>query len=273
MLGDCFRATEPAPRKSGWIEAIINALAISFVVFAVVFGGAMVGMLLRAIVPKQHLSDESKAVIQLGIGLVGTMAALVLGLLVASAKSSYDAQSTELTHASANIILLDRLLAHYGPEAKDIRENLRQIVARIIEQTWSDGRGNPSEFGTKFSGNEILYEQIQALSPKNDFQRLLQSQALNIALNLGQTRWLMFEEGATSVSKPMLVVMVFWLAIIFVSWGLFAPPNITVVATLFVVAVSVSGSIFLIMEMYSPYKGLIQISSAPLKVALAHLGQ
>jgi len=268
-----LRATEQAPRKSASIEVIINSLAISFVVFAVVFGGAMVGMALRAIVPKQQLSDESRAVIQLGIGLVGTMAALVLGLLVASAKSSYDAQSTELTQASANIILLDRLLAHYGPETKDVRENLRQIVARIIEQTWSRGRENPSQFGQKFSGNETLYEQIQALSPQNDFQRLLQSQAMNIALNLGQTRWLLFEQGSTAVSRPMLVVMVFWLAIIFVSWGLFAPPNMTVVATLLVVAVSVSGSIFLIMEMYSPYHGLIQISSAPLKVALAHLGQ
>jgi len=252
---------------------IINSLAISFVVFAVVFGGAMVGMALRAIVPKQQLSDESRAVIQLGIGLVGTMAALVLGLLVASAKSSYDAQSTELTQASANIILLDRLLAHYGPETKDVRENLRQIVARVIEQTWSDSGANPSQFGQKFSSNEAVYEQIQALSPQSDFQRTLQTQAMNIAVNLGQTRWLLFEQGATAVSKPMLIVMVFWLAIIFVSWGLFAPPNMTVVATLLVVAVSVSGSIFLIMEMYSPYHGLIQISSAPLKVALAHLGQ
>jgi len=233
----------------------------------------MVGMLLRAIVPKQHLSDESRAVIQLGIGLVGTMAALVLGLLVASAKSSYDAQSTELTQASANIILLDRLLALYGPEAKDVRENLRQVVARVIDRTWSGGRENPSQFGGNLSSNEGLYEQIQALSPQNDFQRSLQSQALNIALNLGQTRWLLFEQGATAVSRPMLVVMVFWLAIIFASWGLFAPPNMTVVATLFVVALSVSGSIFLIMEMYSPYSGLIQISSAPLKVALTHLGQ
>jgi hypothetical protein len=251
----------------------INSLTVSLGVFAIIFGGSMVGMLLRAVVPKQHLSDESKGVIQLGIALVGTMAALVLGLLVASAKSSYDSQSTELTQASANIILLDRLLALYGPETKQARESLREIVVRVIQQTWSGEGANPSQFGAKLTNNEDLYEEIQALTPQTDLQRTLKSQASTITINLGQTRWLMFEQGATSVSKPMLVIMVFWLAIIFVSWGLFAPPNPTVVATLLVVALSVSGSIFLIMELYSPYKGLIQISSAPLREALAHLGQ
>lgn len=233
----------------------------------------MAGMLLRSIVPKQHLSEESRGVIQLGIGLVGTMAALVLGLLVASAKSSYDAQSTELTQASANIILLDRILALYGPEARDVRESLRAIVVRITREVWLEEGQSASQFGTKMASHENLYEEIQDLVPQNDVQRSLKSQALAIAFNLGQTRWLMFEQGATSVSKPMLVVMVFWLAIIFISWGLFAPPNVTVIATLLLVALSVSGSIFLILEMYSPYKGLIQISSAPLRAALAQLGQ
>jgi len=232
----------------------------------------MVGMLLRSVVPKQHLSNESKGVIQLGIGLVGTMAALVLGLLVASAKSSYDAQSSELTQASANIILLDRMLALYGPETKEVRETLREVVIRVMHQVWSEG-GNPSQFGAKMASSEYLYSGIQGLAPQNDLQRSLKSQALAIASNLGQTRWLMFEQGATSVSRPMLVIMVFWLAIIFISWGLFAPPNVTVVAALLVVALSVSGSIFLILEMYAPYQGLIQISSAPMQAALAQLGQ
>jgi hypothetical protein len=248
-------------------------LTVSLFVFAVVFGSAMAGILLRAIVPKQHLNDESKAVIQLGIGLVGTMAALVLGLLVASAKSSYDAQTTELTQISANIILLDRLLAHYGPETKEARETLRGIVVRVLKQTWSEEGENPAQFGAKFTSNEELYDEILALVPQDDLQRTLKSQELAIALTLGQARWLMFEQGATSVSKPMLVVMVLWLAIIFIAWGLFAPPNVTVVATLLVAALSVSSAIFLILEMYTPYTGLIQISSAPLRAALAHLSQ
>jgi hypothetical protein len=242
-------------------------------VFAVVFGAALVGMLLRSIVPQQHLTAESRSVIQLGMGLVGTMAALVLGLLVASAKSSYDAQNTELIQVSANVVLLDRLLAHYGPETKEIRETLRQTVVRVIDETWSQKEKDRSQFGAKHANNEYLYDSIQALTPKTDAQRAIQSQALSIALSLGQTRWLMFEQGVTSVSEPMLVIMVFWLAIVFLSWGLVAPSNMTVVATFLMVALSVSGSIFLIMEMYTPYKGLIQISSAPLRLALARLGQ
>jgi hypothetical protein len=251
----------------------MSSLSVSIFVFVVVFGSAMAGLLLRALVPKEHLSEESKRVMLLGIGLVGTMTALVLGLLVASAKGSFDAQSTEITQASANAILLDRLLAHYGPETKEIRESLRDTVVNILEVIWSKDRHGSPGLGAASAGNEMLLARIQNLSPESNLQRTLQSQSSNIMINLAQTRWLLFEQGATAVSKPMLIIMVFWLAIIFVSWGLFAPPNVTVIATLLVSALSVSSAIFLILEMYSPYGGLIQVSSAPLRVALAQLGQ
>jgi hypothetical protein len=94
-----------------------------------------------------------------------------------------------------------------------------------------------------------------------------------MAVTVGQMRWLMYEQGATSVSKPLPCVTVFWLAIIFIIWGLLAPANGTLLATLFVSALSVSGAIFLILEVYSPYQGLIRISDAPLRAVLAHLGQ
>src|SRR5258706_2839022 len=103
----------------------MSSITASLIVFACVFGGALVGVFLRSALPQQHLSAESKDIVRLGMGLVGTMAALVLGLLVASAKGSYDAQSSELTQMSANIVLLDRILAHYGPEAKQTRDMLR----------------------------------------------------------------------------------------------------------------------------------------------------
>lgn len=201
------------------------------------------------------------------------MAALVLGLLVASAKGSYDTQSTALTEMSAKIILLDRFLAHYGPETKEIRDLQRDAVVRILERTWSNDRTSLSQLEPPSIGNEAIYDKIQGLSPKDDTQRSIQAQALSIVVSFGQTRWLMYEQSTTSVSLPLLVVMVFWLTIIFISFGLFAPPNATVVASLFVSVLSVSGAIFLIMEMYTPYSGLIQISSAPLRAALAHLGQ
>jgi Protein of unknown function (DUF4239) len=251
----------------------MSSITVSLIVFACVFGGALLGILLHASLPQHHLAADSKDIVKLGMGLVGTMAALVLGLLVASAKGSYDAQSAELTQMAANIALLDRGLALYGPETKDTRALLRGAVSRILDQMWSkDGTSASSQAPTS-AGGEILYERIQGLSPKNDTQRSLQSQALSIAVDLGKTRWLMYAQQATSVSIPLLVVLVLWLTVIFISFGLFAPFNATVVSSLLVSALSVSGAIFLILEMYEPYAGLIQISSAPLRAALAHLGQ
>lgn len=250
----------------------MSSITVSLIVFACVFGGALLGIFLHAILPQNHLGADSKDIVKLGMGLVGTMAALVLGLLVASAKGSYDAQSAELTQMSANIALLDRAMALYGPETKEERALMRGAVVRILDQMWSKDGASSSPAAAP-SGGEILYEKIQALSPKNDRQRSLQGQALSIAVDIGKIRWLMYAQQATSVSMPLLVVLVLWLTLIFISFGLFAPFNATVVASLFVSALSVSGAIFLILEMYGPYSGLIQISSAPLRAALAHLGQ
>jgi hypothetical protein len=250
----------------------MSSITVSLIVFSCVFGGALLGIFLHTSLPQHHLAADSKDIVKLGMGLVGTMAALVLGLLVASAKGSYEAQSAELTRMSANIALLDRGLALYGAEAKEERALLRGAVVRILDQLWyKDGASSAPAVAP--SGGEILYEKIQGLSPKNDMQRTLQGQALSIAVDIGKTRWLMYAQQATSVSIPLLVMLVLWLTVIFISFGLFAPFNPTVVASLFVSALSVSGAIFLILEMYGPYSGLIQISSAPLRAALAQLGQ
>jgi hypothetical protein len=248
----------------------MNFIAIRLIVLACVFGAALIGMFLRTVLPEQHLSADSKDTVRLGIGVISTMAALVLGLLVASAKNFYDAQSSELTQMSANVILLDRVLAHYGPEAKEARDLLRGAVARTLNLIWHQDH---SEMVPTATGGEVLYDKIQALSPKNDAQHALQAQASSMAIDLGKLRWLMFEQGSTSISLPLLWMLVFWLVIVFTSFGLFAPNNSTVIATLFLCALSVSGAIFLILEMYTPFRGLMQISSAPLRNALAHLGQ
>ena len=244
----------------------------SLVVFACVFGGALLGMALRGFLPQHHLSPDSKDVVKVGIGLVGTMAALVLGLMVASAKGSYDTQKSELIHMSAGIVALDRMLAHYGPETKEARERLRVAVTRVLDQIWPEDRSQPS-LAPRGAGGEVLYDKLGELNPKDDKQRSLQAQALSAAIDLARTRWLMFEQSGSAISTPFLVVVVFWLTIIFVSFGIFAPPNTTVAATLFICALSVSAAIFLILEMDKPFEGLIQISSAPLRAALTHLGQ
>src|SRR5262252_10876810 len=143
----------------------MSALAIGSVVFVCVFGGALLGMVLRSFLPDRHLSADSKDVVRLGMGLLATMAALVLGLLIASAKGSYDTQRNEVTQIAAHVLFLDRALAHYGPESKEARDLLRRSVASMLDQMWPT-TGSGSEFNVGTSGVEALYEKIQALSPQ-----------------------------------------------------------------------------------------------------------
>ena len=248
----------------------MSSVETSLIAFACVFGGAVVGMLLRNSLPANHLSAESKETVKVGMGLVATMSALVLGLLVSSAKTYYDTQSAEVTQMSADVVFLDRLLAHYGPESKGARDALRFAVAGSLDRIWPGGVAHQvSEVPTN---REDLLDKIQALPSKDDKQRSLQAQALSIALGIGRTRWLMYQQLNVSVSKALLVVMIFWLTVVFFSFGLFAPRNGTAITSLFAAGLSVSGAILLILDMYTPYRGLIRISSAPLQSALAHLG-
>jgi hypothetical protein len=206
------------------------------------------------------------------MALIGTMAALVLGLLVASAKGSYDARSTEVTQMAGNVVFLDRILAHYGPETKETREVLRRVVVQTRDQLWPGDRSRSVELAPN-GGGEGLYDRIQALSPQNEAQRSLQAQAASIYVNLAQTRFLLTVQSGSSIPVPFLVVLIFWLAVIFGSWGLFAPQNATVTATLGICALSFACAIFLIVELDQPFRGLIRISSTPVREALAQLGR
>ncbi|MGO8744848.1 MAG: DUF4239 domain-containing protein [Thermoguttaceae bacterium] len=254
----------------------MSSILISCIVFACIFAGTLLGMVLRAFLPEHHLSPESKDVVKLGMGLVGTMTALVLSLLIASAKSSFDTQRNGLAQLSANIILLDRALAHYGPESKDAREMLRGSVADMLQHTWPQENPQPGQAGVKMGTEgkyEGLYEKIQELAPENDSQRALQAQALKTGADIAQMRWLMFAQRGSSIPTPFLVVMICWLALILASFSLFAPSNATVFSTLLVCALAVSSAVFLILELDRPFDGMIQISSAPLRDALAQLGR
>ncbi len=250
----------------------MSSIAISLFVFACVFGGALVGIFVHSLLPNEHLDSDSKDAVRLAMGIVATNVALVLGLLIASAKGFYDTQSSEVTQLAADIVLLDKILAHYGPDTKEIRALLHSSVAYMVEATWGrEGAGNP-HFGISRT-SEALFDKIQGLSPQNDNQRFLQSQAASVAIKLGQTRSLMNAQKTSSVPMPLLAVLVFWLTLLFVSFGLFVRANVTVVSSLFASALALSGAIFLIFEMYHPYAGLIQVSSAPLQAALAQIGQ
>src|SRR5262247_637564 len=217
-------------------------------------------MFFRTLVPEKHLSSDTQDVVKLGIALIATMATLVLGLLVASAKSTYDTRRTQLLQVSADIILLDRVLANYGPETQDARVMLQRSVAAVLEQFWPANRARLVTIDRSASSVESVYDNIQRLAPRSDAQRSLQAQALTIAFDLGRTRVLLFEQLDSSIPLPFLVVLVFWLAVIFVSFGLFAPRNGIVAVAFFVCGLSVSGAIFLILELDRSFPGKNRMS-------------
>jgi len=251
----------------------MSSLAVSLIVFGCVFGGTLVGMLLRSRLPEHHLSAESKEVVKVGAGLIATMSALVLGLMVASAKSAYDSEKSLFTQMSVKIVLLDRGLAKYGPEAKEARDLLKNLVGRMLAQIWPEDGSRHADLDPRAARAEALYDKIQELSPKTEAQRAVQTQLLSMAVDIGQTRWLLFQQAGSSISTPFLVVVVFWLSVIFASFGLFAPANATTIATLLLCALSVAGALFLIMELDHPFDGMIQVPSTPLRNALDQLGQ
>ena len=250
----------------------MSSLTTGSVVFACVFGAALLGMRLRTVLPEHHLSPDTKDSVRLGMGLVATVAALVLGLLIASTQSAFETEKNQVTQMAAKVVFLDRVLAMYGPETAESRDLLRRTVEHVIARMWSGKKSQLAQLDPGAVGAEVVYRSIQKLSPQNDTQRALKSQAQEIVMEIGQARWLLFEEVGTAISTPLLVVVIFWLAIIFGSFGLFAPPNATVIAALLVAALSVAGAIFLILELAYPFDGLIQISSEPMRAALRHLG-
>jgi hypothetical protein len=247
-------------------------VTIGLIVFACAFGSALLGVRLRAALPQHHLSADSKDVVKLATGLIATMAALVLGLLIASAKGSYDAQSSAITELATDVILLDRVLAHYGPDAREARDTLRRTVADAIERLWPVRGSRPPQL-EPVAGGEEIYTRIQALLPVSDAQHLLKAQALKIIGDMGLTRWLLSARAGHSIPIPFLALLILWLAIIFVSFGLLAPSNGTALVTLLACTLSVSGAIVMILELDRPFGGMIQVSSGPLRYALAHLGQ
>lgn len=243
-------------------------------VFACTFGGALLGMALRRTVPQHHLGSDSEAIVRLAMGLIATMAALVLGLLTASAKSTFDTQDGDVRQSAADILMLDRVLAQYGPETASMRDDIRDAVARRIDLTWPDDgiRTGQLDASTPTPALEVIDQQIRRLVPTDDVQRSLQARALQLSGDIQHTRWMLFG-SAPSLQLPMLVVLVAWIAIIFLSFGLYAPRNGTVAGFLAMAALSVAGAVFLILEMGHPFEGVIRIPSAPMRYALAHIDQ
>jgi hypothetical protein len=232
-------------------------------------------MFIGRALPDHHLSGDAKDVIKLGMALIATLSALVLGLLIATAKGTFDTQSGAIRQISAKAVLLDRVLALYGPETKEARDLLRHSVALTLDRIWPEDGSRSGNLapGEARSEMEAFYGEVADLSPQNDAQRSLKARALQITTDLAQTRFQLFVQEDTSIPLPVLVVLVFWLMILFAGYGLLAPRNATVIGVLFVYTLSVSGAIFLMLELAKPFEGVVRVSSAPLHDALSHLGE
>jgi len=253
----------------------MNPLLSASIVLACVFGAALLGLWLRNVLPQEHLRQDSQDLIKLGIGLIATLAALVLGLLISSAKSAFDKVNDDLVQTATKIVLLDRLLSDYGPEANEARGHIKQMYARVIKELFSDDQREQAKLDTPFAMAQAKDIRIQLLqlTPNGDAQRWFKMRALDIFTDLSTERWLLLMQKHGSISAPLLIVLVFWLSMIFMAFGLLAPRNTTVVATLLICAVSVSGAIFLLLEMEQPLQGLMEVSSEPLRNGLEHLGR
>jgi hypothetical protein len=252
----------------------VGAFAISLTACVVMLGGAFAGVLLRKVLPEHHLNDHSKDIIRLGSGLVATISALVLGLLITSAKNTYDTQRNEIRQITAKLVLLDSQLKRFGPEARHARELQRQAMAPMVDRIWGE-RAVRSTTGAPYrpsAEGDLVYEAIEGLVPKNEVQRSIKFQALQTTTNITESRVLLFEQSDAGLPTPLLVVLVFWLTILFAGFTLFSPINPTAGVALLIIAMSASGAIFLILEMSNPFSGLMQIPIAPLRDALGVLG-
>lgn len=255
----------------------MDPTVVGSIVFAFSFGGALLGMWAQSILPQHHLDSDSRDTVKVGIGLVATMTALVLGLVTASAKSSFDAVNATVQQTAVDILTLDRALARYGAETQDIRQGLKNAVRLRIETIWTpNGARAPALLDPLHAGTGLLAESldhdVRLLAPRDDVQRALQARALALSEQLLEARWMVLAGSETSVPRPFLVVLLFWLSMIFGSFGLFAPRNTTVVATLAACALSVGSAMFLVLEMDMPFSGLLRVSAEPLQFALRTLG-
>jgi hypothetical protein len=240
--------------------------------FASIVAGVLAGMAVRARIPAARLGHDTKEVIRLGAGLLATLAAVVISLMIASAKSSYDTQGTHFRQLAAYLVETDQLLAQYGPEAVPVRQLLRQDVPAAMERIWNE-RATALQ-NTAFTPNSLaekLHTAIEALTPVNDAQRSLKPRILQASNEIARTRLLIFADGDKPVLTPFMLILIVWLTVIFASFGLFVEPSAIAWTALLIFALSVSSALFLVSDLGQPFAGFMQIPKQQLGYTLAPL--
>lgn len=254
----------------------MSAPLIALISLSLMIGGVLLGSYLRLVLPDEHTQADSKDILTItSTGMMATLIALIIGLLVTSAKDNFDETNSSITQGGAKIITLDYYLSHYGPESKDARELIRQATVAGIKHVWPTESRQGADLAKMESSTSMadVYTKLIELSPKNDTQKYLQTQALEIGADMMQSRWMLIEQSQVNLPMIFLVILNFWLTVLFVQFGLLAPRNRTAKSVLFVCALSVSGAIYLILELNNPLEGTIKVSSAPLYKALSIIGK
>jgi hypothetical protein len=248
----------------------MRGVPIGAIVVAVLFGSALLGMAAARLLPKHHLDTDTKNVVSVSMAVIGTLSALVLGLLISTANTSFSTKAREVTQVSADIIRLDRLLRRYGPEAQDIRVLLRRYTAARLQDLFPENSTQPANLANDASISllEELENKVLALTPASDAQRWLQAQALQLTGALEDTRWQLVQESASKTPQLLMVLVLFWFILIFFSFGLFAPRNMTAIAIILLCSMGVGSAIRMTTELQIPFQGLIRISSTPMTDAL-----
>jgi hypothetical protein len=257
----------------------MNSQQIALLTFALIFGAALTGFVIQRLLPPQHLSDQSKGAVHLGAALIGTLAALILGLLVSSSKGTYDQAGGLLKEMCATYEHADRLLANYGVEAAPIREQLRHSAEKMIWIIWPEETvqgevdGLPDRVATKMD-LEGVYNRTSLLKPGNANQVHLQNDAMRLMGDIIQKRW-MLEEVVLGggISFVLLVIPVLFIAFIILTYAVYAPRNTTVTFVLFCYAACIAIAVFLISELSSPLQGSLKVSSRQVHIALDEMGK
>jgi len=248
----------------------MHSLAMTLIALIFMGAGTLLGWFLRSRLPEHHLRDDSKDVVKVASGMIATLVALVIGLLVNSAKSTYDQANAGITQMGAKIILLDSLLRRHGPETDPIRVRLREAMADAIDRLWPTERARKVGLAAveRATGIDDVEDMIRRLAPKDEMHDF-RTPALEVCRDLTQSRWAQIEQAQVGLPTVFLVMLISWLMVLFASLGLLAPRNSTTFFCLFVSAVSMAGAILLILEMNRPFEGAIQVSPAPLQKALS----
>lgn len=251
----------------------MNAVAVGLFVAACVFASGLFGLRLRSFLPETHLTKDTQDVVRLATGMLSMLTALVLGLLIATAKGYSDTIDREMRGHAAELILLDGTLRDYGADADAARELLRRYAVRTVQDVWRRSGDSPVDLNDASAGAllERVRRAVRALSPADAGPRWLQDQALQTTTTLLRQRWQMIEQTGPSVRPVLLVIVVCWITAIFAGFGLDAPRNATVAVSFLMCALAIGGAVFLILEMDSPLDGLLRIPARPMLNALARM--